>query len=124
MFAFFWEVGANNRKSRTRENIMSASRIADDKSAPRGVARTYINLRNGFMKTGGMVLDISSGGVDVEMHNTSGMNFGDKVELHSEEIGYIDGMIRWVKPRRIGIEFDRTTNNAAKVAAFLKNAQF
>ncbi len=124
MFAFFWEVGANNRNSRTRENIMPASRIADDKSAPRGVARTYINLRNGFMKTGGMVLDISSGGVDVEMHNTSGMNFGDKVELHSEEIGYIDGMIRWVKPRRIGIEFDRTTNNAAKVAAFLKNAQF
>ena len=124
MFAFFWEVGANNRKSRTRKNIMPASRIADDKSAPRGVARTYINLRNGFMKTGGIVLDISSGGVDVEMHNTSGMNFGDKVELHSEEIGYIDGMIRWVKPRRIGIEFDRTTNNAAKVAAFLKNAQF
>ena len=100
---------------------MSASRITDDKSAPRGAARNYINLRNGFMKTGGMVLDISSGGVEVEMHNTSGMNFGDKVELHSEKIGYIDGMISWVKPRRIGVEFDRTTNNAAKVAAFLKN---
>ena len=100
---------------------MVAPRIIDQQAEPKPEKRTFVKLRNGFMKTGGMVSDISQGGIEIEMHNTSGMNFGDNVELHSDKIGYIDGMISWVKPRRVGIEFDRTTNNAAKVSAFLKN---
>lgn len=88
---------------------------------PQREKRTYVKLRNGFMKTGGMVRDIWPGGIELEMLTTSGMNFGDRVELHSDKIGYIDGMVSWVKPRRVGIEFDRTSNNTAKVAAFLKN---
>lgn len=92
-----------------------------EQTEPRGDKRTYVKLRKGFTNTGGMIRDIWPGGIELEMHSTAGMNSGDSVELHSEKIGYIDGMVSWVKPRRVGVEFDRTSNNTAKVSAFLKN---
>ena len=100
---------------------MATPGMAGQQVGQHGEKRTYIKLRNGFMQTGGMVRDIWPGGIELEMLSTSGMNFGDTVELHSDKLGYIDGMVNWVKPRRVGIEFDRTSNNTAKVAAFLKN---
>lgn len=84
-------------------------------------SRAFVKIRSGLTQARGMVADISSGGIEIEMHSTAGMHFGASIELHSDKIGYIDGMVSWVKPRRIGIAFARTSNNAAKVTAFLKN---
>ena len=100
---------------------MPSADVFGHQGAPKIDPRSYVKLRNGYMKTGGMVVDMFPGGIELEMLSTSGMKFGDNVELHSDKIGYIDGMISWVKTRRLGVEFDRTSNNAAKVAAFLKN---
>ena len=100
---------------------MPTSEVFGRQAEPQKDQRSYVKLRNGYMKTGGMVVDIFPGGIEIEMLSTSGMKFGDNVELHSDKIGYIDGMISWVKTRRLGVEFDRTSNNTAKVAAFLKN---
>ena len=80
----------------------------------------FVKVNHGYETSGGMVVDISDDGVGIEMHNTSSISKGNFVELNNEKIGCIAGVVRWVRPRMIGVEFDRTSNNAAKVAAFFK----
>ena len=99
---------------------MNLAQQRDQRAATRHGTRMFVKINHRFETAAGMVVDISDNGVGVEMHNTSSFNAGDFVELHSDKIGCINGVVRWVRPRMLGVEFDRTTNNAAKVAAFFK----
>jgi hypothetical protein len=44
------------------------------------------------------------------------MKLGDRVEVHSEKLGFLNGQIRWVRGNRLGIRFDLNSNNSAKIA--------
>lgn len=80
----------------------------------------FVKVRSGMRLEGGMVIDISMTGMGVYMHNTKAFEAGNFVEVHSEKLGYINGVVRWVKPDKIGVEFDMTSNNSAKIASFFK----
>ncbi|QKV18803.1 PilZ domain-containing protein [Oricola thermophila] len=92
----------------------------DQRSATRHDARMFIKIRNGTYDQGAMVVDISRTGMGVEMHDTRNMRIGDRVEVHSEKLGFLNGQIRWVRGNRLGILFDMNSNNAAKIAGFFK----
>ena len=66
---------------------MPTSDVFGRQAEPKKDQRSYVKLRNGYMKTGGMVVDMFPGGIELEMLSTSGMKFGDNVELHLADAG-------------------------------------
>jgi len=80
----------------------------------------FIKIRNGVYEKGAMVIDISNTGMGVDMNDPQDMKLGDRVEIHSEKLGFLNGQIRWVRGHRLGIQFDMSSNNAAKIQAFFK----
>ena len=80
----------------------------------------FVKVRNGMRIEGGMVNDISMTGMGVRLHNTKAFEPGNYVEVHSEKLGFVNGFVRWVKPDRVGIQFDLTSNNSAKIASFFR----
>ena len=99
---------------------MDLSALQNQRSSARHETRMFVTIRNAFQKKGAMVSDISATGMGVEMHDTMGMRQGDFVEVHCKDLGYINGVVRWVRGRRVGIEFENTSNNSAKIAAFFR----
>ncbi len=95
-------------------------RHMDQRSNRRHETSMFVKIRNGVYERGAMVVDISGEGIGVDMNDVRDMNNGDRVEVHSEKLGYLGGQIRWVRGHRLGIHFDMTSNNAAKIAAFFK----
>lgn len=92
----------------------------DQRDARRHATHMFVKIRNGVYELGAMVIDISNTGIGVEMHDTKDMKLGDRVEVHSEKLGFLNGQIRWVRGNRLGIRFDLNSNNSAKIAAFFK----
>lgn len=92
----------------------------DQRDARRHGTHMFIKIRNGVYELGAMVTDISNTGMGVEMHDTKDMKLGDRIEIHSEKLGFLNGQIRWVRGNRLGIRFDMNSNNAAKIQAFFK----
>jgi hypothetical protein len=84
-------------------------------------ARVFIKIHAVSGKYLGMVDDISKTGISVMMHDTAGLRPHDSIEVHSEKLGAIEGHIRWVQKKYIGVEFERSTNNSAKIAAFFRS---
>jgi hypothetical protein len=99
---------------------MDAALQRNQRAASRSNARMFVKIRNGTRVDGAMVVDISMTGLGAEMHDTSAQKPGHYVEVHSESLGYINGFVRWVGRGKIGIEFDLSSNNSAKVASFFK----
>jgi hypothetical protein len=95
-------------------------RYMDQRDARRHDTHMFIKIRNGVYELGAMVVDISNTGIGVEMHDTKDMKLGDRVEVHSEKLGFLNGQIRWVRGNRLGIRFDLNSNNSAKIQAFFK----
>ncbi|MFZ2100941.1 MAG: PilZ domain-containing protein [Oricola sp.] len=88
--------------------------------ARRHDTRMFVKIRNGVYERGAMVIDISNTGMGVEMHDIKDMKKGDRIEVHSEKLGHLNGQIRWVRGHRLGIHFDMNSNTAAKITAFFK----
>lgn len=95
-------------------------RYMEQRSATRHETRMFVKIRNGVYVRGAMVIDISTEGIGVDMNDVRDMKNGDRVEVHSEKLGYLGGQIRWVRGNRIGILFDMTSNNRAKIQSFFR----
>lgn len=94
--------------------------VMDQRIYNRYETRMFVKLRNGVYERGAMVVDISSEGIGVDMKDIIEMKFGDRVEVHSDKLGHMGGQVRWVRGGRLGIRFDMSSNNAAKIASYFK----
>ena len=45
---------------------------------------------------------------------------GSKVRVECPEIGVLEGIIRWMRDGRVGLEFDPSSNAAAQVTAYFR----
>jgi hypothetical protein len=71
-------------------------------------------------KTGGALVDLSTTGAAVELSGFFAGVVGSSITLEAEGFHAVEGKIRWVRQRRIGIEFEASSNTAAKVNAYFK----
>ncbi|MCJ8520753.1 hypothetical protein ABID21_003976 [Pseudorhizobium tarimense] len=72
------------------------------------------------METGGVLRDLSISGGAIELRGYFQGMVGSSVTLRCDGLCAVEAKIRWYRNRRIGVEFDGSSNTAAKVHAYFK----
>ncbi|MEZ2224224.1 PilZ domain-containing protein [Rhizobium sp. RCC_161_2] len=68
----------------------------------------------------GRVVDLSASGIALDLQAPIHAAAGSKVRVQCDDIGMLDGIVRWVHSGRIGIEFDPSSNASALVASYFR----
>ncbi|MBO6719342.1 MAG: PilZ domain-containing protein [Rhizobiaceae bacterium] len=68
----------------------------------------------------GYLTNISKGGMRLSTDEVAEIWTGDRVEVLSNDFGLMTGTARWRSPGNLGVRFNDTTNNNARVNAILR----
>ena len=68
----------------------------------------------------GQIVDVSADGIALDLKGPIYAAGGSKVRVECDDIGVLDGFVRWIHNGRIGIEFDRSSNASAQVASYFR----
>ncbi|MFJ6325364.1 MULTISPECIES: PilZ domain-containing protein [unclassified Rhizobium] len=90
------------------------------RGSPRHHARLMGQVRYFTKLVAGRVVDISTSGIALDLQSPLYAAAGSKVRVECDDIGLLDGFVRWAHNGRIGIEFDRSSNASAKVASYFR----
>ncbi|MBB5572348.1 MULTISPECIES: PilZ domain-containing protein [Rhizobium] len=88
--------------------------------SPRKHARLMGRVRYFAKAVTGRVVNISTGGIALDLQSPIHAAAGSKVRVECDEIGILDGIVRWIHGGRIGIEFDPSSNASAQVASYFR----
>lgn len=68
----------------------------------------------------GRIFDLSMSGMSITVERILLAPVGSSVVIKSTEIGVIDGVVRWSKNNRLGIQFSQSSASVAQVAAYFR----
>lgn len=97
----------NNSKMKTRRSQRSRARL---------MGKVHYLTRS----VSGRIVNISPIGVALDLQMPIHAAAGSKVRVECEDIGALDGTIRWSHSGRIGIEFDPNSNSAAQITSYFR----
>jgi hypothetical protein len=66
------------------------------------------------------IADISTTGMAIDLAGPFRGTRGSKVRVECQELGALEGIIRWMRDGRAGLEFDASSNAAAQVTAYFR----
>lgn len=93
----------------------------EHRRAPRERSNVRVKVKYQGRELRGRLFDISTTGLGVEMTEAFFAPPGGQIVIESDEIGALQGTIRWRTNSRIGVSFGASSNAAAKVDAYFKN---
>lgn len=68
----------------------------------------------------GVVVDMSEEGICFQFDSDIGLRTGDEVAICSNELGFLNGVVRWASGDRIGIKLKLSSNTAAQIASYYR----
>ncbi|MBX4953937.1 PilZ domain-containing protein [Rhizobium lentis] len=66
------------------------------------------------------ILNLSATGAALEMKGPFHAASGSKVRIEAENLGMLEGVIRWKHNGRVGIQFDVNSNARAQVSSYFR----
>ena len=87
---------------------------------PRSPARIEGQVRCRDSQTRGRVLNLSPGGVCIELRSNIGASQGAPIVLDTDAVGLLQGIVHWSRGDRIGIRLERSSNAAAKINSYFR----
>ena len=93
----------------------------DKRRAQRHNCRVPARIRVRDKSYDGFIVDVSETGVRLVGAELTNIWTGDRVELFSEDLGWMTGGVRWRRPGTIGLRLEESSNTRAKFEAFRKN---
>ncbi len=100
---------------------MSNNLGMEGRKAVRSRCRMDSKIRYFQQVSSGRVINISRTGLALELASTITAAAGSQVVIENEDIGHLEGVVRWNYGGRIGIMFRPNSNSIAKVAAYFRN---
>jgi hypothetical protein len=67
------------------------------------------------------IIDLSATGMRVSVDRSVTLPVGWKVEVLSEELGVVTGVVQWQRPGSFGVRLELSSNTSAKVEAVWRN---
>jgi hypothetical protein len=86
----------------------------------RSRTRMMARVRYLAKATTGRVVDVSTSGIALDLLSPIHAATGSKVRIECDDLGILEGAVRWIHGGRIGIEFDPTSNASAQVASYFR----
>lgn len=90
------------------------------RNAVRRKCRLFGNVKYLNRETLGRVVDLSTGGIALDLNGAFFGATGSKVRVECEELGALEGTVRWLRNGRVGVEFSRTSNASALVSSYFR----
>jgi hypothetical protein len=69
----------------------------------------------------GQIIDLSATGMRLSVDRSVELPIGWKVDVVSEELGIIFGVVQWQRPGSFGLKMELSSNTRAKVEAVWRN---
>jgi hypothetical protein len=91
-----------------------------NRNAQRRRSSLEVTVKSLGMMASGRVHDISIAGAAIDLASPMTCVTGASIRLECLEFCFLEGKIRWQRNSRVGIEFDASTNAAAKLKAYFK----
>lgn len=91
-----------------------------NRAAQRTKTRIYGTVRYFSQSAKGRVVDLSATGIALELAEAFAAANGSRVKIESEELGFLEGTVRWCRGSRIGIELHLNSNALAQVSSYFR----
>lgn len=96
-------------------NLKITARKGDRKNC-----RVFGKIRYLNNQVDARILDISATGAALEVKAPLYAASGSKVRIEADNLGMLEGIIRWTHNGRVGIQFDMNSNARALVASYFR----
>lgn len=90
------------------------------RSVVRRNCRLFGNVKYLNRETLGRVVDLSSAGIALDLSGAFFGAEGSKVRVECQELGALEGTVRWLRNGRVGVEFSKSSNAQALVASYFR----
>jgi hypothetical protein len=90
------------------------------RSSQRRKTRIFGEVKYYSQSAKGRVVDLSATGLALDLGGPFNAAPGSTVRIESEELGALEGTVKWFHDGRLGIQFRPNTNAAAQVAAYFR----
>ncbi len=98
-----------------QNNLGMATRAAE-----RTRTRIFGTVRYYNQAARGQVVDLSATGMALELSERFSAASGSRVKIESDELGFLEGTVRWCRGSRIGIELHLNSNALALVSSYFR----
>ncbi len=92
----------------------------ETRKSTRKAARIVGKIRYGLQEVEGRVVNLSADGIALDLQTPLHAATGSQVKIQCDEIGYLEGMVRWCNRGRIGVRFSPTSNARAQVTSYFR----
>ena len=93
----------------------------EKRRAPRRSCRFPAQVRFDNKSYNGQIVDLSASGMRLVVDRLANPSVGWRVEIVSEELGAITGIVQWRRTGSFGVKLELSSNTRAKVEAVWKN---
>lgn len=90
------------------------------RSAARKRTRIFGTVHYYNQAAKGRVVNLSATGMALDLTGPFHAASGSAVRIESEELGILEGIIKWAHGGRLGIEFKPNSNAAAQVSSYFR----
>lgn len=90
------------------------------RASERSKVRIFANVRVMHQVSRGRVLDLSPTGMALHLETPIQAIPGQLVTVESEELGRLNGTIRWLDKGRIGLQYKLSTNALAQITSYFR----
>jgi hypothetical protein len=91
-----------------------------NRSAPRETTSISGTVKYYNQLTKGRVVNLSEKGMALDLHGPFHAASGSSVQIQSDELGVLEGTVKWLHRGRLGIQFKPNSNAAAQVASYFR----
>ncbi len=93
----------------------------EGRAASRSRVRMKGTVRHLNAQADGRIFNISRTGVGLQLSSRLTAAKGSHVVVEADDIGLIEGTVRWTYGEYIGIQIDQSSNSLAKLSAYFRH---
>ncbi|WP_246737842.1 MULTISPECIES: PilZ domain-containing protein [Rhizobium] len=90
------------------------------RKAERKICRIFGKVRYLNKEVDARIVNLSTSGIALEVRSPLHASSGSRVQIVADDLGALQGIIRWSHNGRLGIQFDPNSNSRAQVSSYFR----
>ncbi|MCF3642278.1 PilZ domain-containing protein [Rhizobium sp. TRM95111] len=100
--------------------MMKSTMARKERAVSRSRVRIHGTLKLMQQSSSGRIVNLSRDGMAIDLERPIRVMPGQQVEITTEELGQIDGVVRWCANGRIGIQYRMSSRAVAQIASYFR----
>lgn len=109
------------RQNAQKGETMQSRLAMEVRKAQRSRCRLDGKIRHLNQEVDGRILNVSRTGIAMELKGRLHASTGSNVLIQTDDIGLIEGTVRWSRNGFLGIQIKQNSNTLAQMSAYFRN---